>query len=721
MLTVAQIGLDGIVFAAVTIDVERCARLENEHLSVTIDRLTGGLVGFASAEDDWQIQGRPELALSFRLLVPLPDRRNNMVVGIDQEPPVVMETRGRLLLRWDDVRSEHGGEHAIGVTETVTLADGGVVFELSVDNQSDLTVENAWSPCFGDLRPPGERAQLTSFMSFYGTAIRQPVLPVFESNCGYWGVDVPSQVGGQWIGKAGMVPVSPFMLLLGEDQGLYMGVAARRWDVVAWWSELHPGYEESMQRLAPALGQIGGHDVAIRVAAAHAPFVLPGESRDLTPILVEPFRGDWHAGADVYRRSSAGWVEPAMRPAWTQEPHSWLQCHINSPEDELRVPFRELGALGRECAEAGISSIQLVGWNDGGQDRGNPSHRPDPKLGTEDELRAAIREIQSHGIRVVLFAKLIWGDVGSDWFERELFGDAVKDPRGGLYHYPGWRYQTLTQLLDVNTTRFAPMCFSSEHYAKVCEDELDRMVGLGVDGALYDECCWHGAAALCFDGDHGHHRPAPVYADDVKLMQRLRDAVGRRSPDFLIAGEGLYDWQIAAYDLSYFRTFDPEHVPLTRYLHPHLPLLTAATGFDDRNMINQCLLYRYLVSYEPFNFKGRPGDLAQTISYGNRMDALRTELRSWFWDGTFVDTNGAWASRLDGTPHRPFSVFRRADTGEPGVVVANYDSEPIELRLEADELESPVYRLVDGADWVDASEISVPARSAAVVVASGSI
>jgi hypothetical protein len=204
-------------------------------------------------------------------------------------------------------------------------------------------------------------------------------------------------------------------------------------------------------------------------------------------------------------------------------------------------------------------------------------------------------------------------------------------------------------------------------------------------------------------------------------MRRLRATVERRKPGFLLAGEGLYDWQTPAYDLSYFRTFDPDHVPVTRYLRPDLPLLTAITGFDDRNMVNQCLLYRYLISYEPFNFKGRPRDLSETIAYGNRMDELRTSLRAWFWDGKFVDTNGAHVRRRDGGPHHPVTVFQHAVSGEPGVVIANYGEEPAELVLEA-AIDDPIYRLVDGADWLDATdEIELPGRSAACVVSSGSL
>jgi hypothetical protein len=50
--------------------------------------------------------------------------------------------------------------------------------------------------------------------------------------------------------------------------------------------------------------------------------------------------------------------------------------------------------------------------------------------------------------------------------------------------------------------------------------------------------------------------------------------------------------------------------------------MTAVAGFDDRNMINQCLLYRYIISYEPNNFKGRLTDYPDTVAYSQKMDAL---------------------------------------------------------------------------------------------------
>ncbi len=71
-------------------------------------------------------------------------------------------------------------------------------------------------------------------------------------------------------------------------------------------------------------------------------------------------------------------MTPAVPPDRVRDPHAWLQIHMNSPEDELRFRFTDLVQVGEECARHGVRAIQLVGWNDGGQDQNNPSHDPDP-------------------------------------------------------------------------------------------------------------------------------------------------------------------------------------------------------------------------------------------------------------------------------------------------------------------------------------------------------
>jgi hypothetical protein len=151
---------------------------------------------------------------------------------------------------------------------------------------------------------------------------------------------------------------------------------------------------------------------------------------------------------------------------------------------------------------------------------------------------------------------------------------------------------------------------------------------------------------------------------------------------------------------------------------PEVPLMTAVTGFNDRSMINQCLMYRYIISYEPYNFKGHLDDYPQTVAYGKQMDALRTELRDYFWDGEFRHEVGASVMN-GGEPHHPFAVFVNRANGKSGVAVANYDEHKsivVQVKLDSGE---PLtrYRLVDNPAWqAAASGITLPPCSAAVVI-----
>src|SRR5262249_1028776 len=140
------------------------------------------------------------------------------------------------------------------------------------------------------------------------------------------------------------------------------------------------------------------------------PFVNPQETRTLARIVMSPYQGDWAEGVAALKRWREEVFHPVRNPGWLGEVHAWQQLQIGGSEDDLRTKFVDLPARVASLAENQVSALQLVGWNDGGQDRGNPSHDPDPRLGSWEELREAIAEIEASGVRVILFNKFVWAD-----------------------------------------------------------------------------------------------------------------------------------------------------------------------------------------------------------------------------------------------------------------------------------------------------------------------
>ena len=693
--------------------------LENQSLHMEFSIDNGSLVGLTAHNSGWKILDRPQLGLSFRLLIPLSEeRRNNPVFGEKQKVTSIDVTPDRrsLTFVWDGLISELGGKHEIEVTLKVELTEQQAIYRMRITNRTCFIVENVYCPYLGDIQPPPGAKWFKTFVYNYASAQEWNLWPSYDNLRGYFGVDYPTQFSRE--SAACGAPMSPYILLRSAQQGLYVGVHAPSSELVAWHTELRPGYSNSIEARVPETPTISGIDVATRFGAVHIPYILPGESRELTPIAMQTYQGGWQQGVDIYKAWRSTWMKRPPMPAWAMEPHAWQQIHINSPEDELRLSFRELVTIGEECAKHGVRAIQLVGWNDGGQDQGNPSHDPDPRLGSFAELKEAIAKIQTLGVKVVLFAKFTWADRATENFRKDLVRLAILDPYGDYYHYQGYQYQTATQLLDVNTKRLIPMCFLSEEYLQVCESEFKKILELGADGILFDECLHHSPALLCFAGNHGHRYGAPVYGNDRKLIERFGELSRPIHPEFLYAGEACYDWELEAYHLSYHRSDNKQHIPLSRYMLPEAPLMTAITGFNDRNMINQCLMYRYIISYEPYNFKGHLDDYPLTVEYGKQMDALRTELRDYFWDGEFRDTVGAKVI-VDGKVHHPYTIFIHRTSGQPGVVIANYDENnciQAYVKLEQDH-ELSRYRAVDNPHWQSVKDgIFIQPCSAVVVI-----
>jgi hypothetical protein len=218
-----------------------------------------------------------------------------------------------------------------------------------------------------------------------------------------------------------------------------------------------------------------------------------------------------------------------------------------------------------------------------------------------------------------------------------------------------------------------------------------------------------------FSPDHGYTPPGYLFSGDIPLARQFRAAADKVDPEFLFSGEGPGDWLMPYDTLGYYR-IGPNTRHALRYLDPRAPLMAAVRGFDARDEINLTLAYRYIISYEPLNFKGHVTDFPLTLAYGKRVDALRRRYRRYLWDADFRDTLGA-AVTADGD-HR-HSVFV-AQGGTRAVVVVNLEQGKT-ISAKAD-LPDPGRLAIVTPEKPDPEPASgtlrIPARSAAVVLES---
>ena len=655
--------------------------LQDDKLLVAFDGDSGALTRLENKSTHWVVERRPELGVSFQLNALLADRSNNLVRGQKQHAVEVAKVSdNEVRLQWKDLVSEHGETLPMTLTSVVTLTNGVLAFAATLENDSPLMVESIDYPYFGDLNEAPDGAPLVARHMWYGDLKSGEISPshIVESK------------------------QSLFCLIQSPNEGLYV--------------EMQDPTQPYLLRFAfdqRGSNKSTNNPIHKEFRTTHVAYVHPNSTVKLAPVVLQSYTGDWHSGVDIYKEWRAMWFKQPHLPAWIQDVNSWQQLQICSPEQDFRVPYTNLISYTKECADNGVVAIQLVGWNHWGQDGGDPAQDIEPGLGTWQQLHDFIAQSQAKGVKIILFAKLNWADLTMPWYTNELYKYECIDPDGKRYEQGGYAYFTPTQLAGIGVHRRAVMDFQDPAYREVATKEFEKILALGSEGWLWDEVCHHASVYYNYATNHGYNPPGYIYGGDMPLGAQLRAAADKVNPDFLFSGEGPEDWLMQYFPCSYFR-IGAGSTPVCRYIDSQAPLMVAVTGFDDREMLNLILMDRYIISYEPYNFKGFLTDYPLTLAYGKKIDALRRKYKTYLWNAEFRDTLGA---SVTSNGSSRYSVFNTAG-GKRAVVVVNMEfSKAITARVDlpsAGKLvvatpEQPEVRPTDGT-------LKIPARSAAAVM-----
>jgi Domain of unknown function (DUF6259) len=638
--------------------------LENDHWLIAIDRATGCVSSLDSRDKSWTLHGA-----GLRLHVPAPEHRFHYLTEHHTGSPHIESDSKNASINWSGFTSDRMGKLDIEVRQSIRLEGAAIHFSYEIRNGSAAVIESYTYPRLSGLKPPGGDKHMRQAAWSYSGMSSISLWPTFGNEVGYYGYDTPAQL--RHLGTD-----IQFCLILSDARGLYLGYhdPGQKQTVQVCFA-LAPAYIDSFNsNAADSTRKVS--DSAIAIDPNHLCFIQPGASQQSEPLVIEPFAGDWHAGADIYKAWRRTWFTAPKMPPWVQDVHSWQQIQINSAEDRLEFPYKDLTRHAEACKRWGVKAIQLTGWQKGGQDRDFPLHDTDPRLGTAQEFKDAIAASKEMGVEIVLFNKYAWADVTAPAYAAKFRKFAIEDPYGNPYQFNGYNYDTPTQISGINARHGTGMCQASPLWRKRALAEFKKSVDLGASGILFDECQWH-MSPYCFAKDHGHPVPGAVFSGDTPLIEGFRAIIDPEK--FIFAGESPYDLELRTYDMSYFRI---EHgfVPFGRYISPFASMSVAITGWNDRQMINACLLYRFSMSYEPRDFHGELDEMPETMKYGRAVDDLRRKYREWLWDAEFRDTLGATVT-ANGKPHDTYTVFQRSD-GRRAVVIANMsDTESIDIEV----------------------------------------
>ena len=161
--------------------------LATPSLELEWDERTGALIRLELIDAAWSVVARPMLGMSFALLVPAPGRGSRMVQGAAQTAPQVSSDVDHVTFSWASVVGDDGEPLDIAVTQSWRVDGAAIVVDTEIDNRSEYTVENVFSPSIGGLRPKHPDHSLEAIRHAAGAAVRcvvkhpPPLCAKFES------------------------------------------------------------------------------------------------------------------------------------------------------------------------------------------------------------------------------------------------------------------------------------------------------------------------------------------------------------------------------------------------------------------------------------------------------------------------------------------------------------------------------------------------------------
>lgn len=426
----------------------------------------------------------------------------------------------------------------------------------------------------------------------------------------------------------------------------------------------------------------------LNVAIGHYLFLQNGNSWESEECIVAPHRGSWHWAADDYRtwREATPVVEPdgarhvvplaadgtgPLHPAWID--HSpGLMAHYDFQYQTGGIvhTYRDIPRLYEEAKAFGLNHILLSGWNESGFDYGFPQYRPNPLLGTEDELREGVRTVIAAGGHVSFYvnARLC----NTSFPDREMLWK-----QGGIKNRNGSPY--LEQYGSRNQF-FASMCSQAELWQQELLSAFHWLThDIGADSLYLDQLAM-ATSCLCFSDAHDDH---PGVRDGWNTG--LRRLLARMAQDAPPAGvallvEGANDTYCPGLSGGLVTTMFYDHCgafpEMYRYTFPKQPLIDMMNPRRHSGMRPEILarracklLYRafvdgmYLWSYDLYEDNCyRPND-PQTPRV-KRVHALRREWLARCGRGIFRDQLGLSVADCPG------AMLRRYDLPDGSVLIA---------------------------------------------------
>ncbi len=448
--------------------------------------------------------------------------REITVHSYKQTPASVVTEGTRTQIRYDSLLAEDGKTYAVDFTVFVDNGEDGLVrFSFEVSPRCELRVNEVMCP-YLDLAETGvspEREEL-----FLPDGLGRHIVNVrahtkhFHSE--YMHGD--ERDVSRTLTYPGGMSMGWLALELG-GRTLYFANQNAKMQLSAFTYGVNPR-EEELSRLTLAL--------------SFYPAATAGETVSYSGGVIGLLDGSWRAASALYRAwCDESWFVPLEKPEWIRNMTGFQRIIMKHQYGEIFWRYRDLVEVYKNGAKAGLNTLLVFGWWKGCFDNSYPEYEIDPELGTSDELRAAIREINSLGGHVHLYSNGNLIDKRTDFYKNIGCDCCAIDVDGNPYeeHY---RFSNEgTMLRSFGYKSFVTSCAGTEAWERQLLAIGKMKLGLGADTIFYDQFCCN--FRLCFEPRHRHG--ARVDEDYFYRHENIKKIRGLLDSEHAIGTEWLAD------------------------------------------------------------------------------------------------------------------------------------------------------------------------------------
>jgi hypothetical protein len=290
------------------------------------------------------------------------------------------------------------------------------------------------------------------------------------------------------------------------------------------------------------------------------------EKYTLPDIILKIYRGDWHTAARFYRAWYNKNFPLVTSPEWLINSSGWLLTILKQQNGDVMWPYKNIDQLCDIARKNNINIIGLFGWAHGGHDRNYPDYYPDNLMGGREELKKAIGNAHSKGIRIILYANGRLMDTSTEFY-RQLGNETIMMDEKKMPILETWR-----KFVNSTPVVFAKGCPGSPVWRKTMLDLAFQAVSLGADGIIFDQI--GSFPHLCFSPYHDHSLPQEAFSTyRNKMLDDISADIHKIKPDFIFMVESVNDAILGSIDLFHgngtgFSTEDEGFPELFRYTFP---------------------------------------------------------------------------------------------------------------------------------------------------------